>query len=84
MFSDGCAPSSTWDALLGWVDNGQPAGVQPDPVGLTHPGCHIWHENASGDGSQLSPVGHCGGFKLVREDDPSEILSPLLWSWQKV
>ena len=70
VFSDGHAPSSTWDALLSQVDNGRPAGVQLDPVGLTHPGRRLWHENASGGGSQLSPGGHCGGFKPVREVDP--------------
>ena len=60
VFSDGHAPSSTWDALLSQVDNGRPAGVQLDPVGLTCPGRRLWHENASGGGSQLSPGGHCG------------------------
>ena len=32
MFSDGRAPSSTWDALLGQVDNSRPVGGQLDPV----------------------------------------------------
>ena len=53
-------------------------------MGLTHPGCHLWHENASRGGSQLSPGGHSGGFKPVREVDPSKILSPLLQSRQNV
>ena len=77
-------PPAPGTPILGWVDNGQPARVQLDPVGHTHPGHHLWHENASGGGSQLSPGGHCGGFKPVREDDPGEILSPWLWSWQNV
>ena len=83
-FSDGHATSSTWDALLGQADNGRPARDQLDPVGLTRPGHHLWPENASRGGSQLSPGGHCGGFKQVREVNLGEILSPLLRSRQKV
>ena len=57
---------------------------QLNPVGLIHPRRRLWHENASGGGSQMSPRGHRRGFEQVGDVNPFEILSPLFWDWQQV
>ena len=83
-FSDGHATSTTWDALLGRTDNSQPDWGQLNPVGLIHPGHHLWHENGSGGGSQLSPEGHHRSCEEVGDVNHFEILLSLFWDWQQV
>ena len=75
-----------------------PAPGMPSLVGLTTvdlPGTSLsqWASHiqdiASGmrmplEAAVNSAGGHCGGFKPVREVNTGEILSPLLWSQQKV
>ena len=64
-FSDGRASSTTWDAPLGQTDNSRLDWGQLNPVGLIHPRHRLWHENASGGSSQLSPGEHHRGFETL-------------------